>query len=135
MRRAAPPGADRAGMTLVEVLVAVTILGAALLSMATFVGEFAHTVTDTDARARAAELAAERLETVKGALSYASMDSLYSEPQKVSIPGESRYKRQTLVRHVGGGDADLDDYRVVTVIISSTALKQPVRRTTIVSDF
>lgn len=136
MRAAAgAPAAARAGMTLVEVLVAVTILGAALIAMATYVGEFAHTVTDTDARARAAELAAERLETVKGAPAYASMDSLYSEPQKVSIPGESRYQRQTLIRRVGGGDADLDDYRVVTVVISSTMLKQPVRRTTIVSDF
>jgi prepilin-type N-terminal cleavage/methylation domain-containing protein len=125
----------RRGMTLVEVLAAVTILGAALVAMATHVGTFARTVTETDATARAAELAAERLEMVKGATSYASMDSLYTEPTPVAIPGETRYKRQTLIRHVGGGDADLDDYRVVTVMITSPSLRQPLRRTTIVSDF
>jgi prepilin-type N-terminal cleavage/methylation domain-containing protein len=54
---------SRRGTSLVEVLVAITILGAALVGMATHVGKFAHNVTDTDNRARAAELAAERLET------------------------------------------------------------------------
>ena len=122
-------------MTLVEVLVAVTILGGALLWLATYVGQFARTVTDSDARARAAELAAERLETVKGATSYASMDSLYREASPATVPGEPRFRRQTLIQRVGGGDADLDDYRVVTVIITSTLLERPVRRTTVVSDF
>jgi hypothetical protein len=51
------------------------------------------------------------------------MDSLYSEPSPVSIPGEPRFKRQTIIRHVGGGDADLDDYRVVTVIITSLPMR------------
>jgi Tfp pilus assembly protein PilV len=122
-------------MTLVEVLIAVLILGGALLSLASYVGQFARTVTDSDATARAAELAAERLETVKGSASYASMDSLYMETTPTPITGEPRFKRQTLIKRVGGGDGDLDDYKVVTVIISSTLLKKSVRRTTVVSDF
>ena len=128
-------GRARRGMTLLEVLVAVTILAGAAMALASYVGQFSRTVGDADARARAAELAAERLETVKGATSYASIDSLYAEPAPVTIAGERNFRRQTLIRHVGGGPGDIDDYRVVTVVITAARLRAPVRRTTILSDF
>lgn len=140
MRRGGRRGAvgatgPRAGMTLVEVLVALTILAGAAIALSSFVGRFSRTVGDADARGRAAELAAERLEVVKGAATYASIDSLFAEPAPVPIVGERNFRRQTLVRRVGGGPADLDDYRVVTVVITAARLREPVRRTTILSDF
>lgn len=125
---------ERAGMSLIEVIIAIVILSGALLSMGGFVQKFAHTVSLTDVRGVAAELAADRIETVKAATSYSAIDSLYRKTES-SIPGYPKYTRQTLVQRVGGGATDLVDYKIITVVVSTPALKVPVKKTTIISDF
>ena len=143
MRRPAPivvPGgrphvAARRGMGLIEVIVAFTIFSAALVTLARYSWVFARNNTQTNARAVASELAAERLETVKGGTNYETLDSLYAEPAAVTVSTHPRYRRQTLFRRVGGRANDLTDYKVVTVVVSSTLLREPVRRTTVIGDF
>ena len=126
----------RAGMTLIEVIIAIVILSGALLSMGGFVAKFANTVSMSDVRGIAAELAADRIETVKAATSYAVIDSLYRKTEGAgTIAGYPKFTRQTLVQRVGGGATDLVDYKIITVIVSTPALKIPVKKTTIISDF
>ena len=127
---------SRDGMTLIEVIIATVILGGALMSLAGFVAKFAHTVSDSDIRGIAAELAADRIETVKAATQYATIDSLYAKTEgRGSITGYPKFTRQTLIQRVGGGATDLVDYRIVTVIVMAPPLRTPVRKTTIISDF
>jgi prepilin-type N-terminal cleavage/methylation domain-containing protein len=131
-----PVARGRDGMTLIEVIIATVILGGALMSLAGFVAKFAHTVSDADIRGIAAELAADRIETVKAATQYSSIDSLYATTEgRGTITGYPKFTRQTLVQRVGGGSTDLVDYRIVTVIVMSPPLRAPVRKTTIISDF
>ena len=52
-----------------------------------------------------------------------------------SITGYPKFTRQTLVERVGGGPTDLVDYKIITVLVSTPALKIPVKKTTIISDF
>jgi prepilin-type N-terminal cleavage/methylation domain-containing protein len=126
----------RDGMTLIEVIIATVILGGALMSLAGFVAKFAHTVSDADIRGIAAELAADRIETVKAATQYMSIDSLYARTEgRGTISGYPKFTRQTLVQRVGGGPTDLVDYRIVTVIVTAPPLRTPVKKTTIISDF
>jgi prepilin-type N-terminal cleavage/methylation domain-containing protein len=126
----------RDGMTLIEVMIATVILGGALMSLAGFVAKFAHTVSDADIRGVAAELAADRIETVKAATQYATIDSLYETTEgRGTIVGYPKFTRQTLVQRVGGGATDLVDYRIITVIVMAPPLRTPVRKTTIISDF
>jgi Tfp pilus assembly protein PilV len=120
-------------MTLIEVLAALVILTGALTGMALFVARFARTVADSGVRATASDLVAERLETVKAAARYVQIDAFVSTESVIA--GFPRYRRQTLVRHVGGQPSDTDDYKVVTVIVTAPALRQPVKKTTVIGSF
>jgi prepilin-type N-terminal cleavage/methylation domain-containing protein len=134
--RHARVAADRAGMTLIEVIIAIVILSGALLSMGGFVTKFANTVNMSDIRSIASDLAADRIETVKAATSYASIDSLYAKTEAAgTVVGYPKFTRRTIVQRVGGGPTDLVDYKIITVIVSTPPLKVPVKKTTIISDF
>jgi Tfp pilus assembly protein PilV len=126
---------SRAGTTLIEVIVSFVILGTGLVAMASFASTFVRAVSDSDLRGRAAEIAADRLETVKGGTDYETLDVTFAEPTAVAVPDAPGFTRQTLFRRVGGKDADPYDYRVVTVVVTGRALRQPVRRTTVIGDF
>lgn len=125
---------DRKGMSLVEVLVALAIFAGSLLSMGAFAGRLAHAVAEGSARTTAVELATDRIETVKSATKYATLEALYAATES-SVSGFPTFGRQTLINRIGGGASDLVDYKVVTVVITSSALKVPVRKTSIISEF
>lgn len=126
--------ATRKGMTLIEVMVAITILAIATLSIAGFMGKFARIVAVSDVKNTATELAAQRLEEVKNSPRYSAIDSLY--PGTVALPTPYvGYTRQTLVTHTGGGTSDLYDYKTITVLVSNPRLPTPIERTTIIAAY
>lgn len=124
----------RKGMTLIEVMIAITILAMATLSLAAFMGKFARAVAVSDVKNTANELASQRLEEIKTAPRYAAIDTLYPGTAALSSPYNG-FTRQTLVSHFGGGAADLYDYRTVTVIVRNSRLSAPIKRSTIIAAF
>jgi type II secretory pathway pseudopilin PulG len=134
-RRPAPRAAGRAGMTLIEVVVSLGILAGVLLGLAMFGVKFAHDVRTDSMRSIAVELAADRIETVKSANRYDTIEANY-ETTETSITGYPGFTRQTYITQVGGGPADLVDYLVVTVVVRSPPmLVKPVQKTTIIGSF
>lgn len=125
----------RAGFTLVEVVVAMLILGSALLGMALFVSRMAHSASESRLLGVAEELAADRIETIKTSTSYATLAGDF-QGTETSIPGidHAGYTRQTIIKHVGG-PADSVDYTVVTVVVSNPAISDTVRKTTVIASF
>ncbi|HKG91514.1 MAG TPA: type II secretion system protein, partial [Gemmatimonadaceae bacterium] len=91
----------RAGMTLVEVIVSIVIMSGVLVGMAVFVANFARTNNENRLRARAGQLASQRLEEIKGVASYDSIETRYGGTES-SIAGYAGFTRQTVVRRVGG---------------------------------
>lgn len=132
--RKATHKAARKGMTLIEVMMAVTILATAMLGIAGFMGRFAHIVAVSDVKNTASELASQRLEEIKNAPRYSAIDTLYPGTVALDSPYVG-YSRQTLVTHTGGRSADLYDYKTVTVLVSNPRLDAPVKRTTIVAAY
>ncbi len=124
----------RKGMTLVEVMIAITILATAALSLAAFMAKFGHAVAVADVKNTASELAAQRLEAIKNAPRYAAIDTLYPGTEVLTTPYVG-YNRRTLVSHFGGGPSDFYDYRTVTVIVTNPRLTTPVKRSTIIAAF
>jgi prepilin-type N-terminal cleavage/methylation domain-containing protein len=124
----------RKGMTLVEVIMAITILAVATLSIAGFMGKFAKIVAVSDVKNTANELASQRLEEIKNAPRYSAIDTLYPGTVSMVAPYVG-YKRQTLVTHTGGGNSDLYDYKTVTVLVSNPRLPAPIKRTTMIAAF
>lgn len=124
----------RGGMTLIEVMMALTILATAMLSIAGFMGKFAHAVAVSDVKNTANELASEQLETIKNAPRYSAIDTLYPGTVPLDSPYVG-YTRKTIVSHTGGGAADLYDYKTVTVVVSNPRLSVPIKRTTIIAAY
>jgi len=123
----------RPGMTLVEVMVSLVLLAGVALSMAAFVAGFARTSRGSDARLTASDLATERLDEVRRAPVYDSIEAMYSGTENtiVNRPG---FARVTAVARVGG-PADSLDYKVVTVTVTGAGLTSPVKTSTGISAF
>lgn len=125
---------SRAGFTLVEVMIALMITAVVTVGMGAFMAQFVRAVGTADVRATANELVADRLEEVKGATRYSTIDSIYVGTE-TAIPGYGGFERRTLVRRVGGLPPDLYDYRVVTVIVTGRNLPRPAKKTTMIGSF
>lgn len=124
----------RNGFTMVEVIVASVILGAALLAMAGFTVRYQQ----VDAKARfvskAQQIANERLEKVRTSQPYLSLDTMATTES--SIAGYPGYTRATIVSHIGGAAVDTVDYRVVTVRVTTpNGVAGTVSKTTMVGAF
>lgn len=124
----------RKGMTLIEVMIAVTILSTAMLGIAGFMGKFAHIVAVSDVKNTANEIASQRLEEIKNAPRYSAIDTLYPGTTTMPTPYVG-YTRTTVVSHTGGGAPDLYDYKTVTVTVANSRLGVPIKRTTIIAAF
>jgi prepilin-type N-terminal cleavage/methylation domain-containing protein len=123
----------RSGFSLVEVIVALGILTAALLALALFVSRMAHTTSDARLLGTASDLVASRIETIKSSTDYASIDTF--AVTESSIPKYTGFTRKTMVKHVGGAVTDSVDYRIITVIVSNPAMSKSVEKTTAIAAF
>ncbi|MDE3052601.1 MAG: prepilin-type N-terminal cleavage/methylation domain-containing protein [Gemmatimonadota bacterium] len=125
----------RYGFTLIETVVALIILGVALLGLALFVSRMAHAGTDSNLLGTANELAADRLEIIKSHLTYSTIDAYAGTESSIAGLGNAGFVRQTIIKHVGGGTSDSVDYRVVTVVVTNSAMPDTVRKTTVIAAF
>jgi len=118
------------GMTLIEVLMALVILGVAMLGLGTFVGKFVRGTSENAVLSTASDLVVDRLEIVKGAASYAAVDAFVgSETLAAPYAG---FLRTTQVQRVG---EVLEDYKAVTVSVTGPGLTVPVKKTTFIAQF
>ncbi len=124
----------RQGMSLVEVIVALSILGGAMLGLGVFTVRLTAATAAARLRTTAAQLVSDRIEAVKASPRYAAMESLYVAMENPPT-GFVGFTRQTMIQHIGGGAADTIDYRIVTVQVTNAGLPAPVRKTTVVAPF
>ena len=122
------------GMTLVEVVVAIGLLGGVLFGMSAFSLKLAQASTVARIRATASQLISDRLEQVKGAPRYTAIDTLFVNTE-LNASGFGGYTRQTWVSRVGGAPTDSIDYKLVTVEVRHAKLKTPMRKTTAIPPF
>ena len=127
------PG-SRSGMTMIEVVVAITLLSGSLLVMAAFIARYANVSGGIARRSEANELVADRLEEVKGAIRYSAIDSLYAK-NEATIANHPGFTRKTLVVRTGGAAPSFYDYKTITVIVSGGGLATPSKKTTVISVF
>jgi prepilin-type N-terminal cleavage/methylation domain-containing protein len=124
----------RRGLTLVEVIVALAILGGVLIALGMFSVRLSQSTSESRIRIQAAQLAADRLEDVKGAPRYSAIESLYVATES-NIANNPGFTRRTWVERVGGSYADTIDYKIITVQVSNSQLAGNVRKTTTIAPF
>ncbi|MDB4875237.1 MAG: hypothetical protein JWM41_1683 [Gemmatimonadetes bacterium] len=124
----------RRGLTLVEVIVALAILGGVMLGLGMFSVRLSQATSSSRIRVTAAQLASDRLEQVKGSPRYTAIESLYVATE-ASITNNIGFARQTWVTRVGGTATDTIDYKIITVQVTNPQLSGNVRKTTVIAPY
>lgn len=121
----------RQGLTLIETLIALTILTGAMLGMGTFVSRLSHSSGTGYEMSMAGDLAVARLEQVKAYPVYASLEAKFVATE-TGIAGYPGFTRQTYITHTSTTRAD---YKIVTVVVTASALSTPMKKTSVIAAF
>ncbi|MFN8583398.1 MAG: prepilin-type N-terminal cleavage/methylation domain-containing protein [Gemmatimonadaceae bacterium] len=120
----------RRGLTVLEVVVAMSILAVSLLGMSEYGRRYSRTNANTSVMNKAIDLASARVERVKAERNYTSMDTLAVTESNIS--GYAGFTRITYILHVTSSSVD---YKTVTVKVTHGALTTPVKKTTAIARF
>lgn len=119
----------RDGFTLIEIVMAMSILLIVMLTLVTMTGRSVHTTTMSEREQAAIQLATDRTDEVRTNPNYAGLDSIYAgtETNFATLQGFQRVT--TVVRTTSGGH----DYKKITVRVTGPGLTQAVTRTVTVA--
>jgi hypothetical protein len=122
---------ERQGVIVVDVIVALLILGTAVLGIAGSAPSLTKAAATAEVRAQAVYAAEDRIGRIGMDRRYALLDSLY-EAVENDIPGPG-FVRSTTVDHIEITSPDTLDYLMVTVSVTGPGLTAPVKRTLVVA--
>jgi len=125
---------DKAGFTLIEVAIAVTILSVALLIVPYAGIKFTRAVADNRIRNEANAIADAWIARCRAEPNYAALDSNVTGKCRGTVTGLGSYgfTRTTTVTtdaSLSGVADSLNDYKRITVVVTGTGLSPDVRRT------
>lgn len=122
------------GFTLVEVIVALSILAGVLIGLSDFTRRLTLSTRAASATTAASDAASVRLEEVKAWRVYATVVGTFHNTTETFTAGAwAGLTRQT--RAVRTGPTATDDFVTVTVLVTGRGLAAPVRKTTIIARF
>lgn len=121
----------RRGFTLIEVIIAITILMFIVVALAGSTGAFVRLTAQDEARAVASQLAQEQLQRVQMDPDYGGLDSTYVGTE-TALTGAPGFTRTTSITRVGGLN-QATDHKRITVAVAGPGLTAPVSRTTTVA--
>lgn len=120
-----------AGFTLLEVMVALVILGFVILgAQASMTNMMVRDVNWQEMRGRATQLAMDRLHSIQSDPNYESLATRYGTTES-SITGATGFTRTT--RFVATRFQDGTEYQTVTVTVTAPRLPRSVTRTTVIA--
>lgn len=123
----------RGGFTIIELLVALVILGVAVVGIQVAMTNLIHTAAVVDQQSIAAQIAEARLDMISADPSYATLTSRYTE-DAVPVPSISGLVRTThLTQTYDSTDAGVLDYTRITVSVDGPGIGDPVSRTTAIA--
>jgi prepilin-type N-terminal cleavage/methylation domain-containing protein len=124
----------KAGFTLIEVIIAVAVLGIVLLIIPAAQVKFTHAVGTNRIRNEANALADGWIARCRSEPNYAALDSLAGGKCRGTVTGLGTYSFTRTTTVTGdatlSGVADsLNDYKRITVVVTASGLTPPVSRT------
>lgn len=129
--RSATSAAGREGFTLLEVLVAMVILGFVILGVqASMTDRMVRDVGWQETRVRANQLALDRVHAIQADPVYATLSTRYAGTER-GLPGAPTFERTTRVTATRLGVGS--EYLTITVTVSEPRLRRPVSRTVVVA--
>lgn len=121
------------GVTLIEIIIAMVILTGVLLGMGGFAVNFTRTVSRSDARTVAVNLAAQRISDIRATPNYSGLETTFNGTE-ASITGFTGYTRTTTIVRTGGPrPTSTNDYKTVTVSVTAPGITAPITKTIVVA--
>lgn len=111
---------QRAGMTLIEVMVALVILAGSLVAMGNFMGKFTHTQKMASLRQDAIDIATDVLDSAQHDSTAAAVATDYGGTVSVTRDGAT-FSRTTTVKQLGSATTGTYDYYIVTTVVTPPA--------------
>ena len=122
---------NRSGFTLVEVIIAMMLLGVTIVGMQLVTVAMLRNQTSAHVRLTASQLAEDRLDRVRLEPNYGSLPNY--QLTEDTVPGFPGFRRVTEVRSSRDSTArGIVDYREVTVRVTSPSLPAPIVRSLII---
>jgi prepilin-type N-terminal cleavage/methylation domain-containing protein len=120
---------DERGFTLVEVILALTILLVVMMLLANTTGKTVHTAATTANQQAALELAMDREEQIRLDPNYSGYEVAYAKTETgfPTLPGFQRVTTITRTTSVG------NDYKKITVTVTGPGVSPAVTRTVTVA--
>jgi Tfp pilus assembly protein PilV len=119
-------------MTLIEVMIALSIITTSMLGLGAFLPNFMHVSAQGTILSAASDLAVSRIETIKAWTTYSSLASTFNATETTGLTGCIGCTRVTLVTHTLTTSAD---YETVSVTVSGPNIPTPVEKTTVIASF
>jgi prepilin-type N-terminal cleavage/methylation domain-containing protein len=121
-----------AGFTLVEVVVALTLLSVAVLGLASSAARLATSTASAEVRALAVEAVEDQLSRVRLDPRYGGLDTLYTgvDHDLFGVPGLTRTTR---VVHVQQSSPHTVDYKRITVTVAGVMVSPAISRVLVVA--
>jgi prepilin-type N-terminal cleavage/methylation domain-containing protein len=120
---------NRSGFTLIEVILALTILLVVMMMLANTTGKTVHTAATGSNQEAAIQLAMDRVEKVRSDPNYSGLDTAYAKTE-TTFPTLSGFTRVTTITRTTGSN---NDFKKVTVTVTGPGLTSPVVRTVTVA--
>ncbi len=120
---------NRNGFTLIEVVIALSILLGVIVSLTTLTAKTVHVTATSDREQAAIQLVTDRTDQVRADPAYDSLAAKYAgtESSFPTLPGFSRITTVAQVTTSG------NNYKKVTVKVSGPGLLTPIARTIVVA--
>ena len=131
---------DRRGFTIIEVVIALTLLMVVMVGFVTMNGKTAHIAATSDREEAAIQLLNDRIDQVRADPYYAKLDSLYgtTESSFPTLPGFTRVTVVVNCKVKGNGKGNCNgngvyDYNLITVTVNGPGVSAPVARSVAVA--
>lgn len=120
---------NQRGFTLIEVVVALTILLVVMVGLITMTGKTANIAAISDRQEAATQLVNDRLDQIRVDPNYTTLDSIYAttESSFPTLPGFTRVT--TIIRTTSSSN----DFKRITVSVTGPGLSAAVARTVTVA--
>jgi prepilin-type N-terminal cleavage/methylation domain-containing protein len=129
--RRRPRSAHR-GMTLIEVMIALSIITTSMLGLGAFLPNFMHVSAQGTILSAASDIAVTQVETIKAWPTYSTLASTFAGTVSTGLTNCTGCTRATVITHTL---STIADYETVSVTVSGPNILTPVEKTTVIASF
>jgi len=128
---------NRKGFTLIEVLIAVTLLSIAVMSLGKFMATYQNATSKATVLSTMTTIAKERIELIRGDPRYTTLNTRYgsgASADTTGFPGYSIIRRRTYVSRDQTGSPARDRTTVTVHVFTTTSIvKDTVKLTAVIA--